>query len=355
MSIQRVALADIVPNRYRNIDRYRISDSKIEALMQSYENSGFWDGSIQARPHPTKTGKYEIAFGHHRIKAAKQFKWTEVGLVVAKRSDADMLRMMADENREEFKGDHLVAIETVGATIEAFGRGEIELPPVATDVPKAHIYVLAPERTYTVGTVARFLGWTIRDGDGVQPTRACRLAFEAYHERENIAAALQRLPEDDRNRQATGAVLTAVKTAKRAATNAGQSTREVNAAAKRAAHETVNRIRGGDIASKVKDQATKIGRESAGVERTPVEISRVGRDRSDVLKQRVINIAYDFHALLTDVLPYRDQLDEAAERYLLDVLNFSDDRLRGLFSKWVTRFTQQRTRDITPRRKLLKG
>jgi hypothetical protein len=28
-----------------------------------------------------------------------------------------MLRMMADENREEFKGDHLVAIETISATV----------------------------------------------------------------------------------------------------------------------------------------------------------------------------------------------------------------------------------------------
>jgi hypothetical protein len=33
-----------------------------------------------------------------------------------------MLRMMADENREEFKGDHIDAIETLAATIEAFGH-----------------------------------------------------------------------------------------------------------------------------------------------------------------------------------------------------------------------------------------
>ena len=47
---------------------------------------------------------------------------------------------MANENREEFKGDHLVAIETVAATVEAFGRGEIELEAVAKETPKAHIY-----------------------------------------------------------------------------------------------------------------------------------------------------------------------------------------------------------------------
>ena len=32
----------------------------------------------------------------------------------APRSDADTQRMVADKNRQEFKGDHLVAIETVG-------------------------------------------------------------------------------------------------------------------------------------------------------------------------------------------------------------------------------------------------
>ena len=34
--------------------------------------------------------------------------------------------------REELKGDHLVAIETIGTTLEALGRAEIELPPVST-------------------------------------------------------------------------------------------------------------------------------------------------------------------------------------------------------------------------------
>jgi len=38
-----------------------------------------------------------------------------------------MLRMMADQNREEFKHDALVAVETIGTVIEAIGRGEIEV------------------------------------------------------------------------------------------------------------------------------------------------------------------------------------------------------------------------------------
>lgn len=356
IQLQHVALRDIVANRYRNIDRYRISESKIDALIQSFDNSGFWDGSIQARPHPTKTDKFEIAFGHHRIEAAKRAKFQSVGLVVAQRSDADMLRMMADENREEFKGDHLVAIETVGATIEAFGRGEIELDPVDPKTPKSAVYVAEGSATYTCATVARFLGWVNRHGKAEpQPTNAVRLAFDAYHEKTNIGDELAKLPEDDRSRQATSTVLRAVRSARVIARRANKSEHEVDAAAKRAAKEAVKQIKDGGIASKVRDEATKIGRAAAQVERSPIEISQFVRQRIDGLKTRVINLETEADGVLNDVLPYRDQMDEAAERFLIDGLRFADERLRGLFSKWLARFSTQPLRNVTPQRKRLKG
>lgn len=99
-----------------------------------------------------------------------------------------MLRMMADENREEFKGDSLVAVETIAATIKAFEDGEIELPAVDAKTPKASIYVAPGGATYTCNTVARFLGWTRKHEGDLQPTRACREAFNAYHEPHIVAA-----------------------------------------------------------------------------------------------------------------------------------------------------------------------
>jgi ParB-like chromosome segregation protein Spo0J len=356
VSIQHIAIRDILPNRYRNIARYHISETKIEALIQSYDNSGFWDGSLQARPHPTKTGKYEIAFGHHRIEAAKRANLDTLGLVVAKRSDADMLRMMADENREEFKGDHLVAIETVNATIEAFGRGEIEFEPVPADTPKAHIYNVPPGGgTYTCATVARFLGWTKRhDDDAVEPTRACRLAFEAYHEKANIVDALAELPEEDRTRQATTTVLKAARVARNVARRAGKPGAEVEAAAKRAAKEAVKRIKQGDIATKVRNEAAKIGRAAARVDPTPLEISSFVRRRIDGLRARIVNLETDIDETLGEVWPYRAQLDEPAERCLLEGLRFAESRTTALFAKWQQRFART-IRDITPQQKRLKG
>lgn len=353
VSIQHIAVRDIVPNRYRHIDRYRISDVKVEALIQSYDNSGFWDGSIQARPHPTKDGKYEIAFGHHRIEAAKRARLETVGLVVGPRTDADMLRMMADENREEFKGDHLVAIETIAATIEAFGKGEIELPAVDPKHPGGQAVTLPAGKVYSLATVARFLGW-IKPSDQ-QATNACRLAFDAYHERANIVPALQGLAEEDRTRQSTEAVLRATKAARTMATRAGKSDREVDAAAKRASEAAVKQIKKGAIASKVRDEATRIGREAARVERSAPEIAAFVRTRAAGLKQRVINLRDEVDGILNDVWPYHHQLDDATQQVLVNELTFAHKCLDGLFDKWVSRFTRRMSRDVTPKRRALKG
>jgi ParB-like nuclease domain len=67
---------------------------------------------------------------------------------------------MADENREEFRSDARVTIETLSAVIEAYGRGEIELEPVDPKTNTAYIYYAAPSgAAYTLSTVAAFLGW----------------------------------------------------------------------------------------------------------------------------------------------------------------------------------------------------
>ena len=53
----------------------------------------------------------------------------------------------------------MITQETIGAVIEAYGRGEIELETVGSDVAKRDIYPkdaqgLAAAKSYTLGTVA---------------------------------------------------------------------------------------------------------------------------------------------------------------------------------------------------------
>ena len=88
------------------------------------------------------------------MEAARRAKVDPIGLVVADRPDADMLRMIAHENSEEFRSDALVGVETIAAlVIEAYGRGEIELDSVEKeDKGRQH---LPGGKCYSLATVAR--------------------------------------------------------------------------------------------------------------------------------------------------------------------------------------------------------
>lgn len=257
--VEHVALARIVPNRYRNIKSYKISDTKVEALIQSYENSGFWDGSIQGRPHPTKKGKIEIAFGHHRIEAARRAKLGEIGIVVSRLSDADMLHMMADENREEFKHDALVSVETIGQVIEAYGRGEIELPPVAKDGPRGE--TLPSGKVYSLATVARFLGWVKPSNN--QATSACIAAFRTYHNKAAVKIA-KMLPEGLRDEAFVSTVTVAANTARKAAKKAGKSESQQEQVAVKAAKAQVKEIVREKQSKRARVKARAVGLEAAG-------------------------------------------------------------------------------------------
>ncbi len=88
---------DLEANPFRNIAKYPIDRVKVEALKTSIKETTFWD-NILVRPHPTKKGKYQIAYGHHRDIALKELKITEVDIPVRKLTDSQMVKIMAEEN-----------------------------------------------------------------------------------------------------------------------------------------------------------------------------------------------------------------------------------------------------------------
>ncbi len=210
MSILKVALKDILPNPYRNEKVFVLNADKIDALLRSFTNSDFWDGSIQARPSKTHTDKYEIAFGHHRVEAARLHGYEAIGIVVSELTNEKMLHMMADENANEYQHDARVTIETLRAVIEAYGRGEIELEAPAEGHGQQK-YSLPGGKLYTLATVARWLNW-VKPSDR-QATNACRNAFDAYQTEATTKAALDKL--DDVSDVAVQAVNTVVRAARR--------------------------------------------------------------------------------------------------------------------------------------------
>ena len=96
--LKKIAIKNILPNPYRGINKYPIDNEKVNELIDSYKKTGMWIG-IVGRSH-NNNGKVEISFGHHRLAAAKKLNYKEINVDVRNINDADMIRMMADENMD---------------------------------------------------------------------------------------------------------------------------------------------------------------------------------------------------------------------------------------------------------------
>ena len=160
--ICNVPLRDIKNNPHRHLEKYPYVEAKIDALMRSINDVGFWEGVIGRR-----VGNHvEIAFGHHRIESARRIDSTMTVPVII-RDDMDdykMLQFMGRENGEDYNADFTVMLETWEATVE---------------YAKAHENVFPRHRGKLKATdIARALGWIDDRGDMNHTARACANASD---------------------------------------------------------------------------------------------------------------------------------------------------------------------------------
>ncbi len=93
----KIKVKDLEANPYRNIAKYPIDRAKVDALKISIKETSFWD-NILVRPHPTKKGKYQISYGHHRHIAIIEVGLKEIDVPCRNLTDAQMVKIMAEEN-----------------------------------------------------------------------------------------------------------------------------------------------------------------------------------------------------------------------------------------------------------------
>jgi hypothetical protein len=94
----RVELKTLQPNPFRNFKVDPIDQAVVDALKASIKENpaGFWGGIVARR---TKHNGIQLAFGHHRVRAAIAAGIREDDIkVVPDISDAEMIRMYANEN-----------------------------------------------------------------------------------------------------------------------------------------------------------------------------------------------------------------------------------------------------------------
>ena len=91
----RIAVSDLNPNPFRDLKRYPIDQTKVDALVVSIKDTDFWDNLVARK---CADGGYELAYGVHRLAALKKAGVKEVDIPVRKLDDTIMLKMMAHEN-----------------------------------------------------------------------------------------------------------------------------------------------------------------------------------------------------------------------------------------------------------------
>lgn len=120
----KIKLKDIRSNPNRDLKFNPFNEEKIAALISSIEETGFWTNVI-VRPDPKDKGKYQQAYGHHRMEAARRCKVTEAEFVVRDLDDQTMLKMMELENQEDYRYSPLSLLESVKAVVKALAEGSI--------------------------------------------------------------------------------------------------------------------------------------------------------------------------------------------------------------------------------------
>jgi hypothetical protein len=197
--LKMVPLSKIKDNPYRNLKRNPIDQNRVDAIEESIDTTEFWTG-VYGRE--LKDGTVEIAFGHHRVEAAKQVGLKEVSVEIQNFSNGEMLRRMS---RENLRGDLPGSIEVVEAAVKALASGDIvlEVPDAKTRkdairyapsfVPGKASGPSGGPHPYTADTLARYLG-----GVYVRKPRTGREENGKKRAQESVSAALAILELEER-------------------------------------------------------------------------------------------------------------------------------------------------------------
>lgn len=165
-------LKDILSNPFRDLKANPLIEEKIVSLVDSINLTGFWDNVVVRK---NADGKYECAYGHHRIAAAIRAGLTEADFIVKKLDDAAMIQIMDNENRDTYGSTPASLIESVKAIVKALAVGSVPAFNISADTPLRYVYKapsfipgtclqVGDRCQYTVLHVAQFLGRTKQNG-----------------------------------------------------------------------------------------------------------------------------------------------------------------------------------------------
>ncbi len=138
----KVKLKDIHPNPYRDFEMFPLNWKKVHKLKASIHDNGFFEG-ILAR---MKGDRIELVHGHHRLEALKLEYSPDHMIEIPVREDvseADMIKMMVDENDPAYNADVRTIDEGVKAAKEYLEKNRDDLRKIlesdGTEVKRANV------------------------------------------------------------------------------------------------------------------------------------------------------------------------------------------------------------------------
>lgn len=161
-------LENVRPNPFRDLEFNGFDDDTIAGLIGSITDTGFWSNIVGREAGSA----VEIAYGHHRIEAARRLygEEHEVDIAIADIDDQTMLKMMIAENVHQRGTAAANEFESARAFVRALADGKIALGPEESNgsqVRLAPSFVQldaehgVPEGpTYSTAQVRAFFGWS---------------------------------------------------------------------------------------------------------------------------------------------------------------------------------------------------
>jgi hypothetical protein len=112
----KIALSNIEPNPHRDMKRNPLDKAQVKAVAESIKRND-WGENVIVRPHPTKKGKFQLAYGHHRDGALRSLGFKEAEFIVKDVDDWGMYTWMVDENESQREVTPALIFENIEAGI----------------------------------------------------------------------------------------------------------------------------------------------------------------------------------------------------------------------------------------------
>lgn len=139
----KIALSNIEPNPHRDMKRNPLDKAQVKTIAESISRND-WGENVIVRPHPTKKGKFQLAYGHHRDGALRSLGFKEAEFIVKDIDDWGMYTWMVDENESQREVTPALIFENIEAGINF-------LEPIVRECETLEDF----EATVPRGTVAR--------------------------------------------------------------------------------------------------------------------------------------------------------------------------------------------------------